>query len=196
MKKITYIIISLVLVFTIFIIAALTTGKGSLDVESKIDKAQFMFNNKVYYAPVKISNISPGEYKILVHNTDYQDEEHNIVIKAFSTTRVSLVMIPLTNSEKEIDTEEKKWINYFKEEKEKSKKIIIERKQKYPLSSFLPQYFGDVVFDYESNKDKTIRYVVWALPGKTYNKSDYEVDINNFIRSKGVDPGSIMITWK
>ena len=168
---------------------------GKIQIDSPVKDSQLIFNNQVYYAPVTINNISSGTYVIVVHNEGFEDEQHTVTVKEGEITNLSLKMSPLP-LEQSIITEEKLWLPYFDSEAVKENNTIQIRENKYPLTIYLPEFFGNIMLDYEVNGDGSVQYIVRALPNQSYTKNEYQQVVDDFIKSKGIDPATIQITWK
>lgn len=157
------------------------------------DGAQFLLNSDVYITP-KTLRLRPGNYKITAHNPGFADQTYDIKVRYITNDPISirLVSLPL---EKAIEEVEKQTESYVKEQGELSQLSLEELAKKYPLTKYLPYMNDNILFDYYI-RDNKIYYFIEALPNKSYDMGSYYKEINDFIKSKGIDPVSIQIEWK
>lgn len=167
---------------------------GTLIVDSRVKNTQFVFNNNAYSTPVTIKNISPGSYLVEEYTHGYKNESYTITVSPGKTARVDFKMIYLPPAIANLTPgdEFEEALSHTNEIKQE----IDTRTQNNPLTQYLPEPIGAVMFDYNVNTDGSIQYVVYPLPGKTYDKSTYVQPVNDFIQSKGVDPSTITIQWE
>jgi len=200
--KIYLSIILVIILLIIPIILAMrshVTNRGTLQVNGKVKDAQFIFNNQVYYVPITIKNIIPGKYSITAHNAGYVDESDAVSIAADKTVTVTLKMqiFPKNASHKAVlqnrgEDENEQAILYAK----KANQEIQTRATTYPFTNYLPQAFGPLMLDYQVGTDGKVQYVVYSIQKESYNKADYQQQINNFIQSKGINPATITLQWE
>ncbi len=166
-----------------------------LEVYSETEGTQILFNNQVYFTPAIIKNVPLGSYALVSHKPGYKDGTTTVVVDGLQTVRVLLKLEPLP-SDSAINDTEGEWRDYFNTQGDTEKKAIETREAKYPFTKYLPEVIDSVMLDYDVNKDGSVQYVVRALPGKSYARSDYEDKINNFINSKGVPPDTLNVIWR
>lgn len=168
---------------------------GSIQVDSRISHAEFLFNNTVYYAPASLPDIKAGSYIITAHNEGYQDEAYTVYVTGSHVSHLYLVMKQLT-TESSIDQIERTWVSPMLTEAAQTNQSIQNTQSNNPLTQYLPKIFGSVMLDYNVNQDGTVTYVVHALPGQSYKQSDYTQTVGLFIKSVGIDPNTIHIGWE
>lgn len=183
-KKIKIIISILIIILVISIVFVLSLG--SIEVNSVPPGTPFTINKETKVTPFIVRGLFPGNYEITTTAPYFADHKEVVKIRPFDRVRKNIVLRELSPIEA-MDKEAAKWTDYFKEETKRIEKEINRRQATHPLTKHLPYFTELFWFDYKIENGEPIYFL------KSRNHLEAFPKIQEWIRSKGIDPATIKI---